>query len=84
MFLFIITGTVAWGWGLAEMCGIFIAMGIGVGLISGLDVNGLCVSFLEGCRGIILGALVLGLARGISVIMTEGISLILSSMDFPV
>ena len=73
MFLFIITGTVAWGWGLAEMCGMFIAMGIGVGLISGLDVNGLCVSFLEGCRGIILGALVLGLARGISVIMTEGI-----------
>lgn len=72
MFLFIITGTVAWGWGLAEMCGMFIAMGIGVGLISGLDVNGLCVSFLEGCRGIILGALVLGLARGISVIMTEG------------
>lgn len=72
MFLFIITGTVAWGWGLTEMCGMFIAMGIGVGLISGLDVNGLCRNFLDGCRGIILGALVLGLARGISVIMTQG------------
>ncbi|NBH80489.1 YfcC family protein [Clostridiaceae bacterium] len=72
MFLFIITGTVAWGWGLAEMCGMFIAMGIGVGLVSGLNVNALCVNFLDGCRGIILGALVLGLARGISVIMTEG------------
>ena len=57
---------------MAEMCGMFIAMGIGVGLISGLDVNGLCSTFLDGCRGIIMGALVLGLARGISVIMTEG------------
>ena len=65
MFIFIIAGTIAWGWGMAEMCGMFIAMGIGVGLISGLDVNGLCSTFLDGCRGIIMGALVLGLARGI-------------------
>ena len=72
MFILIIAGTIAWGWGMAEMCGMFIAMGIGVGLISGLDVNGLCSTFLDGCRGIIMGALVLGLARGISVIMTEG------------
>ena len=72
MFLFIISGTVIWKWGMTEMCGMFIAMGIGVGLISGLDVNALCTKFLDGCRGIIMGALVLGLARGISVIMTEG------------
>lgn len=72
MFLFIIGGTVAWSWGMAEMCGMFIAMGIGVGLISGLGVDGMCVKFLDGCRGIIMGALVLGLARGISVVMTEG------------
>lgn len=72
MFGFIIGGTIAWSWGMAEMCGMFIAMGIGVGLISGLNVNDLCLKFLEGCRGIIMGALVLGLARGISVIMTQG------------
>ena len=72
MFIFIVGGTVAWSWGMAEMCGMFIAMGIGVGLISGLNINELCVKFLDGCRGIIMGALVLGLARGISVIMTEG------------
>ena len=72
MFLFIIGGTVVWEWGMAEMCGMFIAMGIGVGLISGLGANGMCAKFLDGCRGIIMGALVLGLARGISVIMTEG------------
>lgn len=72
MFAFIISGTVIWGWGMAEMCGMFIAMGIGVGLISGLNVNQLCVKFLDGCRGVIMGAMVLGLARGISVIMTQG------------
>lgn len=72
MFVSIIGCTVAFGWGMTEMCGMFIAMGIGVGLISGLNVNELCVKFLDGCRGIIMGALVLGLARGISVIMTQG------------
>ena len=65
MFLFIIGGTVVWEWGMAEMCGMFIAMGIGVGLISGLGANGMCAKFLDGCRGIIMGALVLGLARGL-------------------
>lgn len=72
MFIFIITGTIVWQWGMAEMCGMFIAMGIGVGLISGLRVNELCVKFIAGCRDVIMGALVLGIARGISVIMTEG------------
>lgn len=60
------------GWGLIEMTGGFIAIGILVILISGLSGDDAMNAFVKGLETMIVPALVVGVARGISVVMQEG------------
>ena len=71
LFVIMIIGVFRWGWDMPEIGGIFIAMGIVSGLISGMSGNEICNTFLEGCQQVLLGALIVGLSRGVSVIMSE-------------
>lgn len=54
-----------------EIPGIFLMTAIATGLIAGYKPNQIAEEFLEGCRGVLLGAFVIGFARAISVVMTE-------------
>lgn len=65
-------GVTQWGWYLTEIAGLFFLMGILVGLAAKLSLNQIAESFIEGCRTIVMGALVVGVARGILVILEEG------------
>lgn len=47
------------------------AMGIVSGLVAGMTGNELCETFLEGCQQVLLGALIVGLSRGVSVVMSD-------------
>ena len=60
------------GWGLIEMTGGFIGIGIIVILISGLSGDAAMSAFVQGLGTMIVPALVVGVARGISVVMQEG------------
>jgi uncharacterized ion transporter superfamily protein YfcC len=60
------------GWGLIEMTGGFIGIGIVVILISGLSGDESMKAFVKGLETMIIPALVVGVARGISVVMQEG------------
>ncbi|MEL4456417.1 hypothetical protein [Lutimonas vermicola] len=60
------------GWGLIEMTGGFIGIGILVILISGLSGDAAMRAFVNGLATMIVPALVVGVARGISVVMQEG------------
>ena len=78
------------GWGLMEMTGGFIGIGILVMLISGMSGDEAMKVFVKGLETMIVPALVVGVARGISVVMQEGmiIDTILASassnlMTFP-
>lgn len=78
------------GWGLIEMTGGFIGIGILVILISGLTGDESMKAFVKGLETMIIPALVVGVARAISVVMQEGmiIDTILASasdnlMTFP-
>ncbi|MCX2745455.1 hypothetical protein OO013_16365 [Mangrovivirga sp. M17] len=59
------------GWGLIEMTGGFIGIGILVILISGLSGDQAMETFVKGLEKMIIPALIIGFARGISVVMQE-------------
>lgn len=61
------------GWGLIEMTGGFLGIGILVILISGLSGDESMNAFVKGLETMIIPALVVGVARGISVVMEEGL-----------
>lgn len=71
LFIIMIFGVFNWKWDMPEIGGIFMAMGILSGIISGMKGNEICESFLEGCSQVLLGALIVGLSRGVSVIMSD-------------
>lgn len=60
------------GWGLVEMSACFIAMIIVVTKISGMTGDESMAAFTKGLEIMIVPALVVGVARGISVVLQEG------------
>lgn len=71
-FAVMIWGVSLAGWWMAEMSGLFLFAGIGIGLIGRLGEKGLVDAFVGGARDLLGVALIIGLARGIVVIMDAG------------
>ncbi|MFT7059248.1 MAG: putative ion transporter superfamily protein YfcC [Pseudorhodobacter sp.] len=71
-FAVMIWGVSLGGWWMAEMSGLFLFAGIGIGLIGRLGEKGLVDAFVGGARDLLGVALIIGLARGIVVIMDAG------------
>lgn len=71
-FAVMILGILKFGWDLPEMSGIMILLGIGTAVISGLSLNTACDEFCSGSADVISAALMIGIARAIAVVMTEG------------
>ena len=55
-----------------EMTAIFLVMGVVGGLIAGYGPNKIASVFSQGAKGITGGALIVGFARGISLVMADG------------
>ncbi|GAB1479187.1 YfcC family protein [Paracoccaceae bacterium] len=78
LILFAMTfGVMIWGvsiggWWMAEMSGLFLAAAILIGLIARLGEGKLVEAFVNGARDLLGVALIIGLARGIVVIMDAG------------
>jgi uncharacterized ion transporter superfamily protein YfcC len=83
-FLAMIVGVIPWEdlgitaiatrwWWFAELSALFMLMGIVIGLVGGLGEKGTVDAYIDGARDLLGVALVVGLARGISVIMTNGL-----------
>lgn len=79
LILFALTfGVMIWGvsiggWWMAEMSGLFLAAAIVIGIIARLGEGKLVESFVNGARDLLGVALIIGLARGIVVIMDAGL-----------
>jgi uncharacterized ion transporter superfamily protein YfcC len=65
-------GAVNLGWGISQFSAIFLAAAVIIGLVGGLGVNGTARTFVKGCSGMAYAALVIGMARSISVVMQQG------------
>lgn len=62
-----------WWWWFGEFTALFLGFAIIIGLVGGLGEAGISEKFINGARDMLGVALVIGLARGISVIMTNGL-----------
>lgn len=68
----IVYGTLNWKWGIPEMSAVYIIGSIIGGIIAGYNANKIINEMLEGGKAIFTGAMAIGLARAISVIMDQG------------
>ncbi|TDG18364.1 YfcC family protein [Paraburkholderia silviterrae] len=59
-------------WAETEMIAMFLVMAIASGVVSGIRPGKIADTFLHGCSGLIKGALVVGMARAISIVLSEG------------
>ncbi len=62
-----------WDWWFGEFTALFLGFGILIGIVGRLGEAGLSETFIDGARDMLGVALVIGLARGISVIMNNGL-----------
>lgn len=72
IFIIMIYGVLKHQWDMPQIGGIFIAMGVVSGFLGGLNSKEICDAFTEGCKDVLVGALIVGIARGVAVVMTQG------------
>lgn len=71
-FAVLLWGLFEHGWYFRELSGLYIFTGIVVGILGGLRLSEVAESFVEGCKNILLGAMVVGIARAVAVVLNEG------------
>ncbi|GIO24117.1 YfcC family protein [Oceanobacillus sp. J11TS1] len=59
-------------WAIDEMAGIFIAVAILAAIISKMGANKMVEEFMNGAKGVLYGALIIGMARSIVVVLENG------------
>jgi uncharacterized ion transporter superfamily protein YfcC len=69
MFIGMIYGVLIFQWDFIKLAGYFLAMGVIVGLVAGMSGNEISDSFNKGFRDVLLGAMIIGVARGVAVVM---------------
>lgn len=65
-------GVFKWDWFITELTASFLIMGIVAGLIAKLPINKIFDSFIDGAKSLTFGALIVGFARAILIILEEG------------
>jgi uncharacterized ion transporter superfamily protein YfcC len=65
----LVFGVFKYEWYITEIAAIFLAIGIFSGLVAGTNLDDIAKNFITGAKDMAMGALVVGLARGILVIM---------------
>lgn len=78
-------GALALGWGFNELSAGFVVAGVVVGLLGGLRVRGTVEAYLDGMQALLPAALIVSVARSISVVLQDGrvIDTILQSLSAP-
>jgi uncharacterized ion transporter superfamily protein YfcC len=65
-------GSVALGWGFNELSGGFLIAGCVAGVLGGLGVGGTTTAYLEGMQAMLPAAILIGVARTLSLVLTDG------------
>lgn len=72
LFALLVYGGTNWHWGLEQSGALFIWMAILGGLAYGFSPSKIAKEFVVGAKGLVLGALIIGVARSISIVLDEG------------
>lgn len=68
----LVWGILTQGWFFPEFAGMWILIAIAVGLVGGLGPSRIALGFEQGMRDVLAGALVVGVARGVAIILEDG------------
>lgn len=68
----IVYGVFEYEWYITEIASTFLAIGVIGGLVGKMGPSEISKQFVKGARGIVFGALVVGIARGILIVMQDG------------
>lgn len=71
VFAYMVYGVLKKGWGMIEMAGVFVGLGIIAGIIGKMNSDEIVSAFVEGCKSVLAGGILIGVARGVSVIMND-------------
>jgi uncharacterized ion transporter superfamily protein YfcC len=84
-FLPYVYGVLRFDWGFNELSAIFLVAGFAVGLVDGRGLSGTAAGFLKGMEALLAAGLFVGIARAISVVLTDGqvLDTILHTMAAP-
>lgn len=74
-FAILLYGVITYQWDVGQLAPVFLGMGIVAGLVGGLKPSQIAREFVAGARTMVFGALVIGVARGILVILDDGMVL---------
>lgn len=67
-----IYGALKLKWGVSEMGAIMLPTAVIAGLVGKMDLDSIANSFIQGCKGMTFGALIVGFARAISIVLEQG------------
>ena len=68
----VVYGVINWGFYINEIVGIFLGLGIICGFVAKMGPSQMAVTFIEGAKEMAMGALVVGVARSILVVLNDG------------
>ena len=71
-FALFVVGVLRWEWDFDQMSALFFLMGIVIGLVGKLGLEGTAEAYVDGFRSMAYAALIIGFARAIYVVMSEG------------
>ena len=68
----VIIGVIKWGWYFSQICGIFLIMAIVAAIIMKWNLHVIGDMFVEGFKDATTAAIMIGIARGVKLVLTEG------------
>lgn len=71
-FALFVVGVLRWEWDFDQMSALFFAMGIIVGLVGKLGLEGTAEAYVDGFKSMAYAAMIIGFARAIYVVMNQG------------
>ena len=67
-----VVGVLRFDWGFNELSGLFFIAAIVIGVVGRLGVSGSTAAYLKGMEAMVAASILVGVARGISVVLTDG------------
>jgi len=67
----LVWGVLERGWYIFEIAALFVGLGIAIGIVGGLSANAISSSFQKGAQDLVVTALIIGLARGILIVLRD-------------
>ena len=70
--LAMVAGAILWGWGITQFTAMLLGVGVAAGLAGGLKLQGTSLAMQEGFGRLAYAAVLVGVARAISIVLEQG------------